>query len=123
MKEVVLNDHGIVNYKPLHPKYGCTEFAFCFHYERGKLKKVYITPEQQDVTSVCYIVDNIYADGWSITSYGVDEPRIWLGTLCKFHKSFSLRVYVPLNSDHFIIDKLSTLYFRFGNLKQQGKGI
>lgn len=104
IREVVLNHGDKVWFEPMHPHYGHAGFQVCPQYIRGKLKRVFIYPRQQDINNLVYRVELSGQDIFSVNSWtfkGIDKPDIWMTGWCKEHKCQTLSVYVPRNANHF----------------------
>lgn len=109
-KEHILKDGEKVYFKWRDPtpggsNLGRAEFSICPVYVRGKLKEMYIDPIQQRNSDTIYkaVFDYPPLD-FTIQSFGLDDPKIWLHYWCKRHKCAGFRLYVPDNAEYFQVD-------------------
>jgi hypothetical protein len=117
LKTRILEDGGEVRFVAKTEKYGVAEFVFCLRYERGKLKRVFITPAQQADVTEKFEIDASYKPlDFQLSAYthkGMDEPRAWIYFWCEEHKAFAFRAYAPTQATHFTVQKLSSLCVTF----------
>lgn len=121
LKEHILEDGEKVYFKwrdstPGGSSLGRAEFSICPVYRYGKLKEMYIFPNQQrDVDTYYKAVFNYAPLDFSIQSWvGLDTPKIWLHYWCKLHKCAGFRLYVPTDSKYFDVHFLSGFSINFG---------
>lgn len=120
-KRKELNDGDRVYYKayddtPGGGNLGHAEFVICPVYKRGKLKEVFIYPQQQHNIKYYYHYKLPYTPyAWGVDSYNSDDPvNIWMWFWCKEHKCMSLELYVPKYANYFSVEMLSFFTIRFG---------
>ena len=103
---IELKDNSEVGFTARHPSYGLAEFAFCPEWKRGKLIGFHIIPMNQvNAGSDTYHV-TCNADSFAVLSWehkGIARPWCWLHFWCEEHKTQSQRVYVPDNSNCFVV--------------------
>ncbi len=112
-----LKDGDRVDFVAFTEKYGNAEFVFCLRFERGQIKKLFITPKQQPDAKHRFEVDASYgATGFHLSSYthkGMDRPWPWIHFWCEEHKAFAFSAYVPKQATHFKVQTLSSLCVTF----------
>lgn len=84
-------------------KYGRAEFTFCLKYNRGKLKEVFITPQQQPNVKEWFVLPFHRDDFMAKSTIELDDPKIWLHFWCKEHKAPAFNLYVPKDSRFFYV--------------------
>jgi len=114
----VLKDNDVVPFVATHPRYGRAEFAVCLKYVRGKLKHVFIHPQQQENVTEYYRLDvphngraMFQAHSW--THKGVSEPKIWLHFWCREHECPAFRLYVPKEAKSFVASIMTDISMIF----------
>ena len=99
--------------------YGRAEFALCPIWKRGKIKELFIYHKQQRDIEFYYKIESGYADLLMIDSWvGLESPKTWAHIWCKEHKTQTILVYVPNNSNYFQITIGSGISINFGKDKQ-----
>lgn len=114
-KTITIKDGENISFVPMTKEYGRAEFCICPIYKRGKLRQMYITPQQQPDAKNNYLIDDIHSDSFTVrgASYDSKYPLIWIHGWCEEHKTQFFRLYVDENSKHFSVSKLSTLSIDF----------
>lgn len=86
-------------------RYGRAEFDVCSRYERGLLRRVFVTAHQQEHQGnwVLEMVGTVR--NFDIETYGtgLTHPRIWFGGWCKEHGAVWMRMYVPDGSSRLLV--------------------
>lgn len=125
LRKIILKENEIYKFIPVTTNLGVAEFTCCPVYKRGKLKKFFMYPQQQNVDYYYEIEFHKYnPNSFQIKSWehkGIQKPSIWLQFWCKKHKCNSFRLYVPRNSNYFTIDCLSTFSINFDYKKENDK--
>lgn len=103
-----------IPFTAIHDKFGRAEFSLCPIWKHGKLVELWIYPLQQDNHGkICWHwVGSAY--DMTINGYeGLADPKIWMATWCKYHKTTCIRLYVPNGAKYLWIHPLSSLTIGF----------
>jgi phenylpropionate dioxygenase-like ring-hydroxylating dioxygenase large terminal subunit len=116
MKRVELKDGDVVFFTPRTDNYGTAEFEICPVWKRKKLSEVWIYPAQQPDKKEYYHISVGYSASFGANSWthkGIVAPKVWMFFWCAEHKTTAMRLYVPHNSNCFIVSILSdcSIYF------------
>lgn len=106
-----LKSRETISFVPMTTYFGRAGFVFCLKYEDIKLTNIFITPKQQPFSKERFVIncyENIkylFTTSW-IHKY-IQPPDIWRHFWCPDHQAPAFELYVPNNSDCFLVDMCS----------------
>lgn len=127
LTQIELKDGDFVLFDPMDSKHigkgshlGRAEFQFCPIWRRGKLQEFFIYPlQQRNVIHFYHVTTPKHCSSFSIQSWthkGIDNPYLWHFSWCPNHRTQSVRVYVPRQSNCFSVQLLATSGVNFDTI-------